>query len=255
MNTVKQNNSPKVPLSSYQSSSTQNVFMSEVDCQKLSSTSQFSSARTDVTNSSSLQKGLLFDHPNLSLESEMGSPLPHVSTPQPSDNLSSRSSTFCTWLYLSSPASSMTCRQLSNLSFLPYPPKNEQLVSAVQSSNSPSVFSGDISDIHSESEHSDGLIKDFLNLLGDTSDGSFPQEHHDINNSEFNEQMELQLLSEQLGIVIADNAENPCLDVSIINTYLLIFVLRIFCSINFEFFSTESSLFGSSWNEPFLGTD
>lgn len=218
MNTVKLSNSPEVTLSSYHaSSSTQNLFTSEADCQKLSNdslsnTSQFSYVRTDVTNSSSLQNGLPLNRPNLSPESEMGSPLAHVSLPQHSDHMFSRSSTFCTRLYLSTPASSMTCRQLSNLPFLPHPPKNEQLVSAVQSSNSPSVFSGDISDIHSEGKHSDDLMKDFLNLSGDASDGSFHHEHHDNNSSEFNEQMELQLLSEQLGIAIADNGENPCLD-------------------------------------------
>lgn len=236
MNTVKQSSSPEVSLSSYHaSSSTQNLFKSEADCQKLSNdsspnSSQFSYVfQTDATNSSSCQNGLPVNRSSLSPESEMRSPVVHASLPQHSDHMFSRSSsTFCTRLYLSSPTSSMTCRQLSNLPFLPPPPKNEQLVSAVGSSNSPSVFSGDISDIHSEGEHSDDLMKDFLNLSGDASDGSFHHEHHDNNSPELNEQMELQLLSEQLGIAIADNGGNPCLDVSTATICLFCIMLSFF---------------------------
>jgi len=229
MNTVKQSNSPEGSMSSCHSSpSTQNLFPSQVVCQKfsancLSDTSPLSCVRTEVTDSSSLHDGLPFNHRNLSPEYGMGSPLSHVPHPQHSDLMFSRSSTFCTRLYLSSPASSMTCRQLSNLPFLPHPPKNEQLVSAVQSSNSPSLFSADISDIHSEDYQSDDLMKDFLNLSGDATDGIFPQENHDHNSSLLNEQMDLQTLSEQLGVAITDNGESPCLDVSI---YVLFFVLR-----------------------------
>lgn len=102
----------------------------------------------------------------------------------------------------------MTCKQLSNLPFLPHPPKNEQLASAVHSSKSPSVFS----DVHSESEQSDDLMKDFLNLSGDASDDMFHQENHDHDCSTFNEQMDFQTLSEQLGITITDNGESPSLD-------------------------------------------
>jgi len=115
----------------------------------------------------------------------------------------------------------MTCRQLSNLPFLPHPPKNEQLVSEVQSSNSPLLFSEDIRDVHSEDDQSDDLIKDFLNLSGDASDGIFHQENHDDNSSALNEQMDLQALSEQIGIAITDNGESPCLDVSRLTHYIL----------------------------------
>ncbi|XP_020245964.1 protein PHOSPHATE STARVATION RESPONSE 3 isoform X2 [Asparagus officinalis] len=141
----------------------------------------------------------------------MRSPLSNVPHPQCSENPFSRSSTFCTRLFLSSPSSSMTCRQLKNLPFLPHPPKSEQLVSAVQCSSSPSLFSGDMCDVHTEGEHSDDLMKDFLNLSGDGSDGNFHQENHE-NSSTINEQMDLQFLSEQLGIEMADNGESPCLD-------------------------------------------
>ena len=225
MNTVKQSNSPEGSMRScHSSSSTQNLFPCQVECQKVSSnclsnTSPLTCVPTGVTDSSSLQDGLLFNHRNVSVESGMGSPLSHVPHPQHSDHSFSRSSTFCTRLYLSSPASSMTCRQLSNFPFLPHPPKKDQLVSAVQSSNSPSLFSGDISDVHSEDDESDDIMKDFLNLSGDASDGTFHQENHDHNSSALNDQMDLQTLSEQLGIAITDNGGSPCLDVNTLTIY------------------------------------
>ncbi|XP_042422742.1 protein PHOSPHATE STARVATION RESPONSE 3-like [Zingiber officinale] len=69
--------------------------------------------------------------------------------------------------------------------------------SAVQSSNSPLLFSG-------EDEHADDMVKDFLNLSTDASHASDGLAH--------SEQIELQILSEQLGIEITDHWESPRLD-------------------------------------------
>lgn len=126
---------------------------------------------------------------------------PELVMSPPQHSFLSSSSSFCTSLYLSSPA---TCRQLTNLPFLPHPPKNEQLASAVESSKSPSLFSSDVNGMCVEDDQSDDLLKDFLNLSGDA--------YHDHEDSMMNEQMDLQLLSEQLGIAIADNGESQCLD-------------------------------------------
>jgi hypothetical protein len=99
---------------------------------------------------------------------------------------------------------------MGTLPFLPHPPKCEQQVSAGQSSSSSLLFIGDTGNALDEAEQSDDL-KDFLNLSGDASDGSF---HGENNAMAFDEQMEFQFLSEQLGIAITDNEESPHLDVS-----------------------------------------
>lgn len=213
MNTVKQSSPEGSMTSGHSSPSIQEFFPSQAECRKLSAnclsnTSPFSYVQTEVTNSSSLRNY----HLNLSPESALGNPLPQSPHPQHSDLMFSRSSKFCTRLYLSSPASSMTCRQLSSLPFLPHPPKSEQLASGVQSSKSLTLFSDDIKDVHSDSEQSDDLMKDFLNLSGDASDDIFQQDNDDHNSSALNEQMDFQSLSEQLGIAITDNGESPCLD-------------------------------------------
>lgn len=96
------------------------------------------------------------------------------------------------------------------LPFLPHPPKYEQQVLPGQSSTSSLQLSGDTGNVHDEAEQTDD-IKDFLNLSGDASDGSFHGENQAF---AFAEQMEFQFLSEQLGIAITDNEESPQLDVS-----------------------------------------
>jgi hypothetical protein len=96
------------------------------------------------------------------------------------------------------------------LPFLPHPPKFEQEAFPGQSSSSSLQLSGDTGNVHDEAEQSDD-IKEFLNLSGDASDGSFHGENHAF---AFAEQMEFQYLSEQLGIAITDNEESPQLDVS-----------------------------------------
>lgn len=132
----------------------------------------------------------------------------------------SRSSEFCTSLYLSSSSCSETHRGLRNLPFLPHPSTNSQSIPAVDSAKSPLLFSEDIGNMHEE--HSDSLMNEFLNLPGDSSDGSF---HHVTCGGEtlvLNEQLELQFLSDELDIAITDHGENPRLDVSLI--HLLIFM-------------------------------
>ncbi|XP_029121639.1 protein PHOSPHATE STARVATION RESPONSE 3 isoform X2 [Elaeis guineensis] len=90
--------------------------------------------------------------------------------------------------------------------------KCEPQNSAVQSLNSPLLHGGNTTNVHNEDEHSDDLMKDFLNLSGDASDSSFHGENYDNNSIALGEQMELQMLSEQLGIAITDNGEIPRLD-------------------------------------------
>ncbi|XP_007023582.2 PREDICTED: myb family transcription factor PHL6 [Theobroma cacao] len=123
----------------------------------------------------------------------------------------SRSSVFCTSLYLSSSSTSETQRQLGNLPFLPHPPTCGQSISAVDSSKSPVVFSEDLHNPYNE-DHSEIIMKDFLNFPGDDCDGNFHGLHCESNNFTLTEQLELQFLSDELDIAIADHGENPRLD-------------------------------------------
>ncbi|KAL6873881.1 hypothetical protein ACP4OV_013963 [Aristida adscensionis] len=174
----------------------------------LSSTSQSSNIKTELIRSSSLSKSLTLNLQKRSPEPDPESPLSHVSHPSFSDPISSNSSTFCTSLFSSSITNPEPRRQISTLPFLPHPPKCEQQVSGGQSSSSSLLLSGDIGNVPDDAEQSDDL-KDFLNLSGDASDGSY---HGENNALAFAEQMEFQFLSEQLGIAITDNEEIPQLD-------------------------------------------
>uniref|UniRef100_A0ACD6ACE5 Uncharacterized protein n=1 Tax=Avena sativa TaxID=4498 RepID=A0ACD6ACE5_AVESA len=174
----------------------------------LSSTSQSSSIKTELIRSSSLPRSIPFNLQNRSSEPDPDSPLSHVSHPNFSDPMASNSSTFCTSLFSSSSTNLAPCRQIGALPFLPHPPKCEQQVFPGQSSSSSLQLSGDTGNVHDEAEQPDD-IKDFLNLSGDASDGSFHGENHAF---AFAEQMEFQYLSEQLGIAITDNEESPQLD-------------------------------------------
>lgn len=128
----------------------------------------------------------------------------------------SRASAFCTSLYLSSSSSSETHRQLGNLPFLPPPPSYNQSVSAVDSTKSPLLFSEDIANPYAyEEEHSESLMKDFFNLSGDISDGSFHGVTYADDSLALNDHLELQFLSDELDIAVTDQGENPRLDVSI----------------------------------------
>lgn len=124
----------------------------------------------------------------------------------------SRSSVFCTSLYQSSSSTSETSRQLGNLPFLPHPPTYSQSNSAVDST-SPLLLSQDMSNQYDD-EQSDYLMKDFLNMTGDASDGSFHEIGCGSDTMALTEQLEFQFLSDQLDIAITDNGENPRLDVS-----------------------------------------
>lgn len=214
---MKRSHSPEGATSSHIAlpSSTHQLFSSQPDCQKLfieslPDKSISSNVRTDVSSSCGLQDGLPYNQRKLSADSELRNSLSPMSNPQYSEPMFSRSSTFCTRLYLSSSTSSMSCRQLSNLPFLPHPPKSEQLASPGKSSSPPLLYNGDIGDTHSEGEHYD--LMDFLNLSGDASDGSFHGENCNHNSTALKEQIDLQILSEQLGIAITDNGESSRLD-------------------------------------------
>ncbi|KAF3542291.1 hypothetical protein DY000_02004084 [Brassica cretica] len=123
----------------------------------------------------------------------------------------SRSSTFCTNLYISSSSTSEAQKHLGNtLPFLPDPSTNIQPASGVESARSPSIFSEDMSN---PLDGDTTLVKDFFNLSGDAcSDGAF----HDLDCSNdsycLSDQMELQFLSYELELAITDRSETPRLD-------------------------------------------
>ncbi|CAD5188548.1 unnamed protein product [Musa acuminata subsp. malaccensis] len=201
LTTAKQNNNPEGTKHFHHSSLLSVQLSNQHDCKnllddRLSSTSPYR-AQTELLKSSSFKPG---------------SPRSYVSHSQCSDHMFSRSSTFCTSLYSSSSAISESSRKLSSSPFLPHPPKCEKQNSAVQLSSSPLLFNGDTSARSCEDEHTDDLMKDFLNLSGDASDGSTHGEIYGNNGIALSEQIELQLLSEQLGIAITDNGESPRLD-------------------------------------------
>ncbi|XP_059457397.1 myb family transcription factor PHL6 isoform X2 [Corylus avellana] len=150
------------------------------------------------------QKYLLKSGPNNPL-----SPGSHV---QNSKSTFSRSSVFCTSLYQSSSSSSESHWQLGNLPFLPHPPSYNQSISAVDSTKAPLLFGEDIDSQYDE-EHSEALMRDFLNFPGDASGSSF----HGVNCASddglaYTEQLDLQFLSDELDIAITDHGENPRLD-------------------------------------------
>ncbi|XP_013623194.1 PREDICTED: protein PHR1-LIKE 1-like isoform X2 [Brassica oleracea var. oleracea] len=124
----------------------------------------------------------------------------------------SRSSTFCTNLYISSSSTSDAHKHLGNtLPFLPDPSTNIQPPSGVESARSPSIFSEDMSN---PVDGDNTLVKDFFNLSGDAcSDRAF----HDLDCSNdsycLSDQMELQFLSDELELAITDRSETPRLDI------------------------------------------
>lgn len=148
------------------------------------------------------------------LESGPNSPPSPGCHDQNSKGTFSRSSLFCTSLYQSSSSSSETHRQLGNLPFLPRPPSNNQsVVSATDSTKTPLLFSGDMDDQYDE-EHSEALMKDFLNFPGDASVGSLHGVNCASDSLALTEQMELHFLPDDLQMVITDHGESPRLDVS-----------------------------------------
>lgn len=177
----------------------------------LSCAIQSSNIKTESISSSSLPKILPF-----STDSNGESSLSRMSQAEFSDPILSSSSTFCTSLYTSSPMNSGSCRKTGYLPFLPQPPKCEQQQNSVgQSSSSLMLLDADLRNSgHADDEHTDDL-KDFLNL---SSDCSF---HGKCSAMAYNEQMEFQFLSEQLGIAISNNEESPRLDVSSLASSLI----------------------------------
>ncbi|OVA19340.1 SANT/Myb domain [Macleaya cordata] len=179
---------------------------------------EFSSAshslyvQTESVSSSKIHQSFPFKSSKfLSPNLEPDRPMSFNSHVQYPKNTFSRSSTFCTSLYLSSSTSSETNRQLGNLlPFLPHPPKCNQPISDVHSTKSPSQLTGDLSNQYAD-EHSEYLM-DFFNMSGDASDGSFHGVNYASDSLTFNEQLELQILSEQLDIAITDSGENPRVD-------------------------------------------
>lgn len=194
------------------------------DPQSSCAAAQSSSFKSEMVGSLSLTKILPFDLQKSSPDSNPGSAASRVSQAELLDPISSSSSTFCSSMFSSTQIKSESCRQKGALPFLPHPPKCEQQkqISAGQSSSSSSLlFGADLSTgSHDGAEHS-GDVKDFLNLSGDVSEGSF---HGESNAMAFSEQMEFQFLSEQLGIAITNNEESPRLDVSLL-------LISSFCAI------------------------
>lgn len=74
-----------------------------------------------------------------------------------------------------------------------------------------------------DDEQSEDLMKDFLNLHGDGSHGSFHGISCGSDTLALTEQLELQFLSDQLDMAITDNGENPGLDVSTMWSSLVTF--------------------------------
>ncbi|KAK8641690.1 hypothetical protein V6N13_011069 [Hibiscus sabdariffa] len=120
----------------------------------------------------------------------------------------SRSSEFCTSLYLSPSITKETQRQLGSFPFLPHPPTCHQFISSVDSSKSPVIFSEDLNNQYNE-DHSEVIMKDFLNFPGDACDGGFHGMHCESDNFALTEQVELHFLSDELDIAINDHGENP----------------------------------------------
>ncbi|XP_062093220.1 myb family transcription factor PHL6 isoform X2 [Humulus lupulus] len=136
------------------------------------------------------------------------SPGSHVQHPK---NSFSRSSVFCTSLYQSS-MSSEAHRHLGNLPFLP-PPTCNQSISAVESTSSPLLFSGDLSNqFEEEQSESEALMKDFLNLSGDASHSSFHGLSCASDSLAFTDNLELQYLTDELDFGISDHGETPRVD-------------------------------------------
>ncbi|KAJ9164526.1 hypothetical protein P3X46_024092 [Hevea brasiliensis] len=167
---------------------------------------------TESQGSPKIMQASTVQPPKYCLKSGPDSPLSPVSHVHHSRTTFQRCSVFCTSLYLSSSSSSETNRQLGNLPFLPHPPTYSQSVSAVDSTKSTLLFNGNITDPHVEEEHSDAFVKDFLNLPGDASEGSFHGITCVSDNLAFTEQLELQFLSNELDIAITDHGENPRVD-------------------------------------------
>ncbi|XP_043713581.1 myb family transcription factor PHL6 [Telopea speciosissima] len=214
MITIKQSESPKRVTHNY--SQIHNIFNAESKGQHLLDDDSSSGCsplyiQTESLNSPSLKRASPYLRQQLSPNPELNGPVSPGSHLQHPKNMFSRSSAFCTSLYLSSSISSETSRQLGNLPFLPHPPTCNQPIAAVHSSKSPLLLSGDFSN-QGDEDSSEYLMKDFLNFPGESSDGGFHGENYANESLTFTEQLELQMLSEELDIAITGNVKNPRLD-------------------------------------------
>lgn len=171
--------------------------------------------RTESLSSPTHMRASSVQPQKYSFRSCSNSPVSPGSNVQHPKSTFSRSSVFCTSLYQSSSSSSETSRQLGNLPFLPHPLTCNQPISAADSTKSPLLYSGDLSNLYDE-EQSEALMKDFLNLSGDSSNGSFHGFSSASDSLALTEQLELQFLSDELDIAITDHGENPRLDVSVL---------------------------------------
>lgn len=226
--TIKQHNPPKGTKHACHASPISVQLNSQHDCEEpiggnLSSTSP-SCIQIEPLKSSTFLKDLSLSLKRSSPVPEPESPLSHVSVPEFSEPILSRSSTFCASMHSSSVISSESCSKQNNFPF-PHHMKCEQQNSSVQSSNSPLLLWEDIIVANNEDEHTDDLVEDFLNLSGDASEGIIRGENYGNSGLAFSEQMEFQILSEQLGIAITDNGESPGLDVSV---FEFLFFSKIF---------------------------
>ncbi|KAK8968577.1 Myb family transcription factor APL [Platanthera guangdongensis] len=84
--------------------------------------------------------------------------------------------------------------------------------SEVECSISPLISSGDMELVPNKSEDSDNLLKSCNNQSGEFSDDHIHIGNHNKSNFSIIEQMDLQILSEELGIAITDSGESPSLD-------------------------------------------
>lgn len=166
--------------------------------------------RTESIRSPTLMGASSIHPPKYFFGSGSNTPMSLGSQVQHTKNPFSRSSVFCTSLYQSSSSSSETHRQLGNLPFLP-PPTCNQSISAVDSTNSPLLFSADLGNQYDE-DQSEGLMKDFLNLPGDASHGSFHGLSCESDSLGLTDHLELQYLSDELDIAITDHGEIPGVD-------------------------------------------
>ncbi|KAF8400144.1 hypothetical protein HHK36_013440 [Tetracentron sinense] len=182
----------------------------KLDCESLSACPSLC-IQTESLSSPSLLRASSFHLQKLRTTPEQNSSSSYSSHLQYPKSMFSRSSTFCTSLYLSSSTCSETHQQFGNLPFLPHPPTCNQPISDVHSSKSPLLLSGDLSN-HCEDDRSEYLLKDFLSLPGDASEGDFHGMNYVSDSLTLTEQLELRILSGELDIAITDNGENPSVD-------------------------------------------
>ncbi|KAG6532984.1 protein PHOSPHATE STARVATION RESPONSE 3-like isoform X1 [Zingiber officinale] len=209
---VKANDSPEAAKRSFHASSSVVQFPKQNDHHKRLGKSS-SVASTSCTSTVLLNSSDILDYVPMPLksnqESESEGTLSCGSQPQYSDNSFTNSPTLHASLISSPTRISDSCGKLSNSHFLPQFVECKPQNTAVQSSNSSMLSSGNAS---GKGEHTDDLTMDFAYLCGDASDGSIHGENYFFNDFAFTEQMELQILSEQLGIAITDNGESHCLN-------------------------------------------